>query len=102
MYQITIAPTSMRYRIAILVLGFAVGGMLGTPTIPDACFAVAALVGLWLADWMDMQEAKQTKPTKNLLDLETSVEALQKELTEMKGRVSTISIAHAAKPFMKR
>ncbi len=91
-----------RYFIALTVLVWSAVTFSLNQTASSACVAVAALAGLWLADWMNLEESKLTKPSKSLADLQAAVEQHQKEFDEMKSRVSTLSIAQAAKPFMKR
>lgn len=89
-----------------IALALTVGPMIAVAFYHDTAAAflfVASLIGIWVADWMDMQEAKTPKPTKTLLEMQTELSDLQVKVEEMNAKVSAVAISNATKSnFLRR
>lgn len=72
------------------------------PGAPAAFAMCMAFASVWAASVIEYLEAKTIKPSKSVIEIQQLAEQTAADLAEMKNKISSLSIAAAAKPFVRR
>jgi L-cystine uptake protein TcyP (sodium:dicarboxylate symporter family) len=84
--------------IGLTIVALTFGSFVVFQSAPAAFVFATAMVGLIVAEYFDLEAAKITKPSKSLEELQALAERTATELSEIKNKVSGLSVAQAARP----
>jgi hypothetical protein len=84
------------------VIGLAFGMFAFLQSWPAAAIVIASVIGLWVMDYLEQLDQGRTRPTKTHAELQQQLEKIMADHEDMKSKLSSLTIASAAKSPFRR